>query len=162
MPGKEVAVVPEVVNRDTGELIRLDASVATTDVAEVRLAAGKAKAAIDADLQLVDELLTDRLDYEARRSATVGKYRIEGSPAKEWSTDEVPLRAELLQLAAEDLISTDAVDRAVEERTVLKVHREGLNALRGHPSERVRAVVERYDRKVPVVRRRVTVKELSS
>lgn len=161
MTGQGITVVPEVANRETGELVRLDAAVATTDVAEVRLAASRAKAAIDADLREVDEFLTSRLDHEARRSATVGSYRIEGSAPDEWETDAKPLRAELLAFVEAGVLSTDAVDRAVEVVEDLEVSRAGVNALRNHPDEQVRQVVEKYDRKVPAKRRRVTVKELT-
>lgn len=101
---------------------------------------------------VADELLA-RMDREGAWTAHVGKWDISGdSPdRKEYGErvrhdfeDGTALLADLNALVEQDVITRDAVERAIETLTVHKVRRKGINALLKIPA--AREVIEKHER----------------
>lgn len=154
--GKEII---EVVNPLTGELVNL-ADATTTDLAVERDEIRSARDAISAWAKAVDGELTRRLDMEAKRSATIGDYKLQVTAPTVRQTDEVGGRAAMLKLVVEGLLSEAAVDAAFEVVETIKARRPGINALHKHANERVRATIADYDREIENPTRRVTVNRI--
>jgi len=144
------------VNPTTGEALALSEEPTDT-LAKLRDEIRDARDALNTWANQLDAELTARLDHEARRSASVGGYSIKVTAPTVRETDEAALRAALIELWEEGLISLAAVDAAVEIVEVPKARRAGLNALHRHADPRVREVVAAHDREVPNPVRRVSV-----
>jgi hypothetical protein len=161
-PNTTVATTPrEVLNPLTGELVDL-AAATTTDLAIERDEVRTARDAISTWAKAIDQELTDRLDREAKRSATVGGYKLTVTAPTVRQTDEIGLRAALLKLVDDGVLSDAAVDAAVEVVEVVKARRSGINALHKHANDRVRQVAGDYDQEVPNQSRRVTVNRVTT
>jgi hypothetical protein len=155
----ETTVAVEVVDRETGELVTFEAA-SLERLAELRAQNGQLIGQINGDNKLIDAEIVHRLDLDATRSASAGRFRIKVPAPTVRETDELGLRAALQQLADDGRISPEAIDRAVEIIEVPKARRPGIKALHAHADERVREVAAQFDREVEAPVRRATVTEV--
>lgn len=149
----------EAINPLTGEIVDL-AAATTTDLAVERDEIRAARDRLGTWAKAVDAELTARLDKEAKRSATVGDYKLQVTGPTVKHTDEVGGRAAMLKLVEEGVLSEAAVDAAFEEVPTIKARRRGINALHKHADPRVRETIAQYDRDVENPTRRVTVNRI--
>ncbi len=150
----------EVVDRETGELVSLEGAT-LEHLAELRAQRGILVGEANAENKLIDAEIVARLDLDATRSATAGRFRIKVPAPTVRETDELGLRAALLEASADGLISPDAIDRAVEIVEVPRARRAGITALHRHADERVRAIAAQFDREVDAPSRRASVTEVT-
>lgn len=149
--------VRQAVDPLSGELVDLAAQT-TTDLAEARDRVREVRDAVSSWARSLDEEITARLDFEARRSVEVGGWKVESQSPTLWETDTSALHEALTVLVNEGVLSPHALDAALQPVETVKASRRGLNALHKHADPRVRQVVGEYDREVENPNRRVTVK----
>jgi uncharacterized protein YecE (DUF72 family) len=141
-----------VAHPNTGELIDPRA-MATTDLAEVRARVTEVRERWVEVLDVIDEVLRDRLDHEGRRSATVGDWKLKVPAPTRVEVDGPRLYLALAQLVGEGEISQAKADATVARRYEYKVNRTELKALERHVSPAVREAVNACLGEVPQSRR---------
>jgi hypothetical protein len=145
-----------VIHPATGEILELDASTETlacwlTEARELDERMREEKR------RVVQELL-NRMDRDAQYTLRAGDMEIKGDgPASPTEYDAEPLRAALEEFVDGEVISQDALDRAVEIVPVYKPRANGLKALVRQGGQ-LAEIVERYARPKENHERRVSVK----
>lgn len=152
-PGTDLIPHPK-----TGEAIAVVQDTPTDVLAELRDAIVEhERAVIGGWKRLVDDELRRRLDYEGRRSAEVGTWKltVPGPTKTEW--DAAGAYRALRGLVRAGLISKDRADEAVERVVDYKARHGSLSQLLKHADERVRDAIAACRSDVPVDNRRVSV-----
>lgn len=152
----------EVVDRETGELVDLDRETNLEVLAGLRAQRGEVITDANAENRRIDARIVHLLDLDATRLAAAGRWRIKVPAPTVRETDELGLRAALLEASRDGLISPEAIDRAVEIVEVPRGRRPGIKALHAHADPRIREIAARYDREVEATTRRATVTEVPS
>lgn len=133
----ELATRPiQIINPQSGELLTLDSP--TDDLGRYLAAAREHKACVQEAINAVSREILRRQDQAAAAGESSpwttriggGLKLVGSSPAaiEEW--DGADLKAQLLTLVDEGLLSPAAVDAAVETIVTFKVKKTGVNALR--------------------------------
>lgn len=156
--GGEVAVrdPTEVPNFRTGELLVLSEAT-TSDLADARRAVSDQRQECERLARVIDRELTHRLDFEGRRSATVGGFKLTGTAPTREVVDGEALHAALTTLVEAGAISAEALERAVEVVTTYTPRKAEVNLLRKHADENVRDAVAACISDEAMENRRVTV-----
>ncbi|HEY1690020.1 MAG TPA: hypothetical protein VGF95_14290 [Solirubrobacteraceae bacterium] len=145
-----------VIHPATGELLDLD-QASTDQLGHWLLDARELDQRVREEKRAVTQEILARMDREARHTFHGSDLELKGDgPKIPTEYDATPLRAELQEFVDGQVISPEALDRAIEVQEVLKPRAEGLNALRalGGPIaecvERHAHPKERHERKVSV------------
>jgi hypothetical protein len=141
----------------TGEVIDL-AGAATSDLARVRdqLVQWERTTLVSAK-HAIDDELARRLDYEGRRSAIVGDWKITVAAPTKTAWDGERAHRALRRLVRAGLISHDRAHDCVERVVTYKPKHGALSQLLRHADERVRDAIREAHSEQAVDRRPVTV-----
>lgn len=145
-----------VVNYATGEVLVLSEAT-TTDLADARRAASDKRGECESTARLIDRELTHRLDFEGKRSATVGRYKLTGTAPTREVVDGERLHQALTELVEAGALSQEAADEALEVETTYTPRKAKVNILRKHADKRVRDAVAACIEDEAMENRRVTV-----
>ena len=145
-----------VVNYATGEVLVLSEAT-TTDLADARRAASEKRSECESTARLIDRELTHRLDFEGKRSATVGRYKLTGTAPTREVVDGEALHQALTELVEAGALSQEAADEALEVETTYTPRKAKVNILRKHADKRVRDAVAACIEDEAMENRRVTV-----
>jgi hypothetical protein len=139
----------------TGEILSLDAD--TADLARWLVEARELDEAMRAEKKRVVAELLARMDREASYTLRAGDLEIKGDgPAPPDEYDAQPLREALTEYVEAEVISIDALDRAVEIVPTYKPRANGLKALLRQGGDLARTIEahrhpkENHDRRVSV------------
>ncbi|MCW3018622.1 MAG: hypothetical protein JWN10_930 [Solirubrobacterales bacterium] len=149
-----------VIHPSTGEVLDLDAS--TEDLARWLVEARQLDEAMRAEKRRVVSELLARMDRDASYTLRVGDLELKGDgPAPPMEYDAVELRAALSEFVEAEVISSDALDRAIEDEQKLRPRVNGLKALmrQGGP---LAETIERYAHPKEGHERRLSVRPASS
>jgi hypothetical protein len=152
------AAVPAVHPR-TGEVVDL-AAATTTDLADLRDALLEHEHGLAAVKRRIDAELCRRLDFEGKRSARVGPYKLTASAPVSVEWDAEAAASALRRLVRAGALSAEAAAEAVTRVTTYKPVHGKLNALLRHADERVREAVAECKTERVNDRRRVGVERL--
>lgn len=145
-----------VVHPATGEILELDAS--TEMLARWLTEARELDERMREEKRRVVQELLARMDRDAQYTVRAGDMEIKGDgPAPPTEYDAEPLRRELEEFVDAEVISQDALDRAVEIVHVYKPRANGLKALVRQGGQ-LAEIVERHGRPKENHERRVSVK----
>jgi hypothetical protein len=151
-------VVVHVPHPKTGEVVAIIAATPTDQLAELRDAIVEhEKTVIKQWKDAVDAEIVRRLDFEGRRSAEVGRWKVTvpGPVRTVWDSRAAYLAVQRLVRAG--LISAERGREAVR-REVSYVHQHGsLSQLAKHADERVRVAIDACRSEEEVDTRRVSV-----
>lgn len=144
-----------VVNPVTGEVLGLDRP--NEDLVQLLADVREYEAMLREVKRIVQRELLVRLDRDGKWTLHLENGLKVSAPSPEPTEefDELALRAALLELADEGVLTVEAVDRAIEPVVTYKAHKNGLNALR-KLGGRVKAVIDAHASEV-VKDRRITV-----
>lgn len=159
-PTTDVVAIP---HPTTGEVIAVIAATPSDILAELRDAiVAHERSVIAAYKAAIDAELRGRLDHEAKRSATIGGWKISvpGPTTTVWDGPRA-YRA-VMRLVRQGIISKAAAQSAVERVVDYKPKHGALVALSKHADDRVRNAIAECRADVPVDNRRVTVSRARS
>jgi hypothetical protein len=144
-----------VIHPATGEVISLDGD--TAPLARFLTEVRELEQQLRDEKRIVTRELIDRMDREARYTLHTDGLDIKGDGPKIPTDYEAePLRAELQEFVEAEVITQEALDRAVEPITTYKARAQGLNALRGL-GDQFAAVIDRHAHPKENYERRVSI-----
>jgi hypothetical protein len=152
-PPQTALAIPNIA---TGEVVSLQ-EASTDQIAEAVWAMREQETQFRNWKKLAGEELLRRMDANASWTMHEGQYDIKGdSPAPTREADVEPLMTELKQLVWDELVSADAIHKAVETVVTHKVKWGALDALRKLGGE-VKERIDKHIREVDKVRRSPSV-----